>query len=226
MPILSSRMLRVCVVSVFLGLVFALGVWADPPPAPDADPPAQAEQEPQAPEDACADVNEQGERVDCWCVQVVTREAPPEIGAIVEELHQHLESWRGEMFRDEVTIPCLKRCAEAFDETITRTAQELSQYEASDLLAEELGEAVPPGACPEAEEDSGAIFLYYECWRKRGVMTDAQYSLLSAYGGQSPLDHMARSATYRANTRSRAAKRSCMLACCGRALSPPHAPVN
>lgn len=48
----SSRMLRVCVVSVFLGLVFVLGVSADPPPAPDADPPAQAEQEPQVPEDA------------------------------------------------------------------------------------------------------------------------------------------------------------------------------
>ena len=148
MPIMSSKMLRVCVVSVFLGLVFALGVWADSPPAPDADPPAQAEPEPQAPEDACAGVNEQGERVDCWCVQAVVREAPPEIGAIGKELHQHPGTWRMDMLLDEVTLPCLKRCAEAFDETITRTAQELAQYEAGDLLAEELGEAVPPRRLP------------------------------------------------------------------------------
>ena len=217
MRIMSSRMLRVCFVSVLIGLSFVLGVSADPPPAPDADPPAQAEQNPQAPEDACADVNEQGEQVDCWCVQAVIREASPEIDMIVEELNQHPGTWRMDMLLECVTIPCLKRCAEAFDETITRTEKEISQYEASDLLAE-LGETIPSGACPEAEEYNEP-FMRYECWRRTGAITDAQYSLLSSYGGQAPLDHAARNAAYLANVRSRAAKRSCMLACCGSA--PP-----
>ena len=225
MRIMPSRMLRVCAVSVFIGFSFVLGVSAERPPATDADPPSQAEQDSQASEDVCADVNEQGEQVDCWCVQAVAREMPPKIGTIIEELGQHPGTWRTDMLLNEATVPCLKRCAEAFDETINRTEKEVSQYEASDLLAEELGETVPPDACPEAQEDSGAIRyeLLYECWRRRGTITDAQYSLLSTYGGQAPLDHATRNVTSLINVRSRAAKRSCMLACCDSSLPHPHA---
>ena len=218
MRIGASRIVEVWVVSLLLALVFVLRVSADPSPAPDADSTVQAEQDHQAPEYACQRLNEQGEKVDCWCVQAVARAEPPEIGAIVAELDRHMAAWRQENLLERVTKPCLKRCAEAFDKTIARKADEISRYEAADDLLSEVAGTIPRGACPEAERYNDQ-FLHYECWLRRGDITDAQFRLLSSYGYHSPAHISSMNGIYLANVRSRAAKRSCMLACCG--SNPP-----
>lgn len=223
MPIRSSRILRVWVVSVLLALVFVLRVSADSSPAPDADSVIQAERDLRDPEDTCAQLDEQGEQVDCWCVQAVARVASPEIGAIVAELDRHMATWRQEYLLERVTKPCLNRCAAAFDKTIARKADLISLYEeASDLLSELAG-TIPRGACPKAERYNDQL-LHYECWLKRGDITDAQYRLLKSYGYDSPAHNSTRNAVYLANVRSRAAKRSCMFACCGSAPPTPGYP--
>ena len=216
-------MLSVCVVSVFIGFSFVFGLAAAPPPTPDADPPAQAEQDPQAPEDACAGINEQSEKVDCRCVQAVTGGTSPEIDAIDAELDQHLATWRQEALLEWLTKPCLKSCAEAFDETITRTAKELSQYEASDQLALKLRDTVPPDLCADATWYN-ARGKYYDCLFQMDQITDAQHNFLHSYGGAEPGDNMGRSTTYEEHVRSRAARRTCMLACCGRVALPDPPP--
>ena len=216
MPITLSRMLGVCVVSVLIGFSLVLGVSANPPPA-------QAEQAPQTPEDACADIHEQGEKVDCWCVQAVTREASPAMDAIAAELHRS-GTWREEMSLSDLIKPCLKSCAEAFDETIASTAEELSQYEASYQLVLKLRDTVPPNLCADATWYNSRP-TYYECLSEINRITDAQYNLLQRYGGADPLDNMGRATTYENHVRSRAARRTCMLACCGKVALPGPLPL-
>ena len=222
MRVTLSRMLSVCVVSVFIGFSFVFGLAAAPPPTPDAAPPAQAEQDPQAPEDACAGINGQSEKVDCWCVQAVTRAASPEIDAIDAELYRN-GTWREERLLGSLIRPCLKSCAETFDETISSTAKELSQYEASDQLARKLRDTVPPDLCADATWYNSQ-YVYYECLSQMGQITDAQHNFLRRYGGTDPADNMGRSTTYEEHVRSRAARRTCMLACCGRVALPDPPP--
>ena len=214
MRIEANRIIKVWVVSVLLSLVVVLRVSADSAPPPEADTMARAEQGIQAPEYSCLNLNEQGEKVDCWCIRAVARAESFEISAIVEELDRHMATWRQENLLNWVTKPCLTRCAEAFDRTISRTAGEISRYEAADDLLSRLVETVPQGLCPEAEKYNEQL-LHYECWLTKGNITDSQYHLLRRYGYNTPAHNSSRRTTYLANVRSRAAKRSCMFACCG-----------
>ena len=223
MPARVSRILRFWLGSVLLAFVFVVRVSADPPSAPDAGTVIQVERDdPRAREISCTRLQEQGEEVDCWCAQAVASAAFPEIGAVTAELDRHSATWRQELLRDNVTKPCLKRCAEAFDATIIETARDISRYEASKLLSEVAGR-IPRGACPEAEKYNDQL-LHYECWRRRGDITTSQYNLLTSYGYNSPAHNSMRHGTYLTHVRSRAAKRSCMLACCGSAPPIPGYP--
>ena len=216
MRIKANRIIEVWVVSLLLALVVVPGLSADSAPPPEADTRARAEQGVQAPEHSCLNLNEQGEKVDCWCVRAVARDEASEISAIVAKLDRHMVTWRQENLLNWVTKPCLKRCAEAFDRTIDRTAGEISRYEAADDLLTRLVEAIPQGLCPEAEKYNEQL-LHFKCWLKRGNITDTQYDLLRRYGYNTPARNSLRRTIYLANVRSHAAKRSCMFACCGNA---------
>jgi len=219
---------RICVVSMLLSFGLVLCVSAAPlATASGACLLAQAEQDLQVPEDACADMNSQSEKVDCFCVQAVTKGASQEVGTIVAGIQPEVRGpWRQEMYLSDVVAPCLKSCAEAFEETIARTAKELAQYEASDQLALKLKDTVPPSLCADATWYNSRV-VYYECLSQMGYLTDGQYGFLMRYGNADPLDNMMRIATEQAHVRSRAARRTCMLACCGRvALPDPPPPLR
>ena len=220
---LANRIIKAWVFGVLLALVITPRVSADPALALESDALARAEQGVQSPEYSCQRLNEQGEKVDCWCAKAVARAESREIREIVSELDRHIATWRQENLLEWATKPCLKRCAEAFDRVIDRTAGEILRYEAAADLLSRLAGKVPQGLCPEAEKHNEQL-LHYECWLRKGDITDTQYGLLRSYGYSSPAHNSSRRTIYLTNVRSRAARQSCMLACCGRA--PPAYPAT